>query len=214
VSRGQVGNGNGESLALAAQAERERRAGRPERARDLAHAAAGVEPPHPAARVAEVLALIDCGDLVSAHRALERAYLALGGTLEEDEARATAQPAELHEAPPLAALADDELEHAFETAEAQPDEMHDANHVAAAVLERVEDGLPEGVDFTASESPFATETVAGLLESQGQRERASEVRSAARQRGQFREQRLDDARRERVIATLSRWLDNLRRRTA
>jgi hypothetical protein len=53
-----------------------------------------------------------------------------------------------------------------------------------------------------------------LLERQGQRERADEVRTAARLRGQFREQRLDEARREKVVATLTRWLDNLRRRTA
>jgi hypothetical protein len=205
----------GGSLALAARAERERRAGRPEQARELAQQALAAGAAHPAARIAEVLALIDCGDLVSAHRALERAYLALGGAL--DAAPETpAEPVGLGDAEPLAlaAIADTELDDAFESAEAQRDEMHDANHVAAAALERVEDGEPEGVDLADADSPFATETVASLLESQGQRERADEVRSAARQRGQFREQRLDEARRERVVATLSRWLDNLRRRTA
>lgn len=196
-----------ESLALAARAERERRVGEPERARELAQAALGSAAPHPAARIAHVLALIDCGDLVGAHRALEAAYDAFGGEIAAAEVDASASPA-------LAALGDDELEYAFETAEAQADEMHDANHVAAATLERVEEGAPEGVDLTSAQSPFATETIASLLEQQGQRQRADQVRTAARTRGQFREQRLDEARREHVVATLSRWLENLRRRTA
>jgi tetratricopeptide (TPR) repeat protein len=201
------------SAALGAQAEAERRAGRPERARELAQAALDHAAPHPSAHAAFVLALIDCGDLVSAHRALERAYLALGGELVE--------PGDAHageswepSAAPLAALAEAELESAFEAAESQPDEMHDANQVAAAALELVEDGTPEGVDLTSTDSPFATETVASLLERQGRPERAGEVRSAARARGQLREVRLDEGRRARVVATLTRWLDNLRRRTA
>ncbi len=203
-----------DSAALAARAEGERRAGRPERARELAEAALETSAPHAAARVAHVLALIDCGDLVGAHRALERTYLAFGGTLADEADGSDGEPRGLGDPAPLAALADDELENAFDAAEAQPDEMRDANHVAAAALELIEDGVPEGVDLTTAESPFATETIANLLESQGQRERASEVRSAARMRGQFREARLDEVRRERVVATLSRWLDNLRRRTA
>jgi hypothetical protein len=200
-----------DSAALAARAERERRIGQPERARELAQAAVEGDAPHPSARIAYVLALIDCGDLVSAHGALEATYEAFGGEVAGIEA------AEVYEAAApaaLAALGDDELEHAFEAAEAQPDEMHDANHVAAAALEQIEGGVPEGVDLTSRPSPFATETVADLLERQGQRQRADQVRTAARARGQFREQRLDEARRERVVATLSRWLDNLRRRTA
>ena len=202
-----------DSAALAARAEGERRAGRPERARELAHAALDARPPHLASHAAYVLALIDCGDLVTGHRALEEAYLALGGTVVEPEIAAPAAD-ELALPTALTALADDEVESAFETAEAQADEMHDANQVAAAALERIEDGVPEGVDLSSAESPFATETVADLLERQGQRERALEVRSAARVRGQFREQLVDEARREQVVATLTRWLENLRRRTA
>ena len=70
--------GDDESRMLAAQSEDERRAGRPEAARDFAEAALETESPHPAAHIAYVLALIDSGDLVTAHRALERAYVALG----------------------------------------------------------------------------------------------------------------------------------------
>jgi hypothetical protein len=212
MSQERTNDPHAESFALAARAERERRVGEPERARELAEEAMRVREPHPAARVAYVLALIDCGDLLTAHRALEDAYDALGGEVAELE-----RQAELVEAPApdaLATLGDGDLDDAFEAAEAQRDEMHDANDVAAAALERIEDGVPEGVDPTFASSPFATETVASLLERQGQPQRAERVRSAARARGQFREQRLDEARREEVVATLSRWLENLRRRTA
>jgi len=201
-----------DSVALAARAERLRRTGEPEQARALASAALEADASNAAAHLAFVLALIDSGDRRSAHNALESAYDALGGEIEgvEPEGLAAGEPAPLA----LAALDDGELEDAFDAAETQRDEMHDANHVAAAALELVEDGLPEGVDLTSAESPFATETVASLLERQGQRDRADEVRTAARMRGQFREQRLDEARRDRVVETLTRWLDNLRRRTA
>jgi len=203
------------SAALSARAEAERRAGHTERARELAEAALEHASPHPAAHAAYVLALIDSGDLVSAHRALERAYIALGGELGAPARASTAESWPRASAPAsLAALADDELETAFEAAESQADEMHDANQVAAAALELIEDGTPEGVDVASSESPFATETVASLLERQGQGERAGAVRSALRARGQLREVQLDEGRRERVVATLTRWLDNLRRRTA
>ena len=203
------------SEALASRAEAERRAGRLEHARDLAQLALAGADAHPSAHIAQALALMDSGDLVGAHRALEQSFFALGGQLPGDLA-VDAYAGELlgSEAEPLATLAEDELESAFEAAEAQPSEMHDANHVAAAALRVIEEGEPEGVDLASSESPFATETVASLLESQGQRDRALEVRSAARARGRFRDARMDDARRERVVATLSRWLENLRRRTA
>jgi len=203
------------SAVFSAQAEAERRAGRPERARSLAEAALAHATPHPSAHAAYVLALIDSGDLVGAHRALEGAFLALGGELIEQSDEHAAENWDRGAAPAaLATLADEELETAFEAAESQPDEMHDANQVAAAALELVEDGTPEGVDLTSTDSPFATETVASLLEKQGRGARAGEVRNAVRARGQLREVRLDEGRRERVVATLTRWLDNLRRRTA
>ena len=203
------------SEALASRAEAERRAGRFERARELAQLALAGAGAHPSAHIAHALALIDSGDLDGAHRALEHSFFALGGELPGELAQ-DAYAGELRgsEAEPLATLADDELESAFEAAEAQPSEMHDANRVVAAALRVIEDGEPEGVDLVSSDSPFATETVASLLESQGHRDRALEVRSAARARGRVRDARVDEARRERVVSTLARWLENLRRRTA
>lgn len=191
-----------ESARLASEAEGERRAGRLEQARALADAALRADSRHPTAYVVHALVLIDSGDLVAAHRGLEAAFESLGGELRVDA---------LPEGGPLA---DAELESAFEQAESDVSEMQDANHVAAAALRLVERGEPEGIDLAAPDSPFATETVAELLEHQGQSERARDVRSAARARGRFREAKLDEAQRERVVATLSRWLENLRRRTA
>lgn len=206
--------GDDSSEALASRAEAERRAGRPERAREFAERALAGDAPHASAFVAHALALIDSGDLVGAHRALEHAFLALGGELQEELVAVAIDEFDSSDAEPLATLAEDELESAFEAAEAQPSEMHDANHVAAAALRLIEDGEPEGVDLASSDSPFATETIATLLESQGQPARAGAVRSAARARGRSRDARLDEVRRDQVAATLSRWLENLRRRTA
>ncbi len=201
------GANNGQAAELAGRSEAERRAGRPERAREIASAAVAADGSHAPGHVALALALVDCGDLLSAHAALERAFDALGGVVGEPAAAAG-------ELGGFGSLGDSELESAFETAEAQPDEMADANHVAAAALRLVEEGEPEGVNVASAESPFATETVAGLLERQGHASRAREVRSVARERGRRREAGLDDAERARVVATLSRWLQNLRRRTA
>ena len=204
----------GTARDFAARAEAERRAGRLESARGIAEAGVAAQPANAPGQVTLALVLIDSGDLVSAHRALERAFEALGGVVVEAVVAAEPAVATSGQRAAFATLADSELENAFDAAEAQPDEMIDANHMAAAALRLVEDGEPEGVDLASEQSPFATETVAGLLERQGHATRAADVRSAARERGRRQGSRIDDAQRERVVATLSRWLENLRRRTA
>ena len=160
--------------------------------------------------VARALALFDRGDLLGARRELEglARMLAPAAPVLEEAAPASAASAA------LATIGDSELESAFEEAEAQPGEMVDANSFAEVALRLVEEGAPEGVDLAAQDSPFATETVAGLLESQGHAERAREVRSRVRERRPPREHSLTPAQRAQTLATLSRWLTNLRRRTA
>ncbi len=148
--------------------------------------------------IARTLSLFDRGDLLGARRELE----ALARMLAPEPA------AELE------TIGDSELESAFDAAEAQPGEMVDANDVAEVALRLVEEGAPEGVDLAAQDSPFATETVAGLLESQGHAERARDVRSRLRERRAPSESGLSAAQRAHTLATLSRWLTNLRRRTA
>ena len=54
--------------------------------------------------------------------------------------------------------------------------MLDANHVAAAALRAADLDEPEGVFPADPDSPFATQTVAGLLERQGHRAEAAALR--------------------------------------
>ena len=91
---------------------------------------------------------------------------------------------------------DDEFDSAFDEAESDPEQMRGADDVAQAALATVpdeEDGdaeleAPPRVDVAEGEddlrdvvatdpgSPFATETVAGLLEEQGHGEEADRIR--------------------------------------
>ena len=113
----------------------------------------------------------------------------------------------------LEALADDEIEGAFAAAETSVGEMLDANHVAAAALRAADLDEPEGVFPADPDSPFATQTVAELLERQGHRAEAAALREELSRRAEpaGTAAPLADAQRERVIATLERWLENLRR---
>ncbi|MCP4040105.1 MAG: hypothetical protein GY733_24380 [bacterium] len=76
-------------------------------------------------------------------------------------------------------LRPEEIDDAFAAAEAQRSEMVSANELAeAAVLDVEDDGSDPGA-YRPSEHPvFTTETMAGLLEGQGDAEGAEEVRAA------------------------------------
>lgn len=201
LRRGPRGDG-----VFPALAEAHRRAGDPETALQVAREGLAERPALPAGRVALALALLDLGRV-------DEARHELAGVLAEvpDHARAAAAlesqgPEEGSADEPLAEA---ELEAAFEQAEAEPDRMLDANHVAEATLRQVERGSPEGLDVTRRDSPFATETVASLLERQGQEERARAVREVASRRTAGAAQ---GVRREAIVSTLERWLANARRR--
>jgi hypothetical protein len=132
------------------------------------------------------------------------------------------------------AVGDDEIDDALAAAEPEREEMLDANRIAeqamvAAMGEAFTDG-GEGFGPVAHPS-FATETMAALLERQGDREGAQAVRAAIR--GGRTPQPLPEvaaadaareqaeastggrersrARRRHQIATLERWLRNLGR---
>jgi hypothetical protein len=131
-------------------------------------------------------------------------------------------------------VGDSELDLAFAEAESDPEEMHDVNRVAERVLEQAE---REGA-FEANAHPiFATETMAELLEGQGDSQGAQAIRaalhvggSAADEVEQFSARTAGrsgggpagsgaelDARLSqsaRTLATLERWLDNVRRDVA
>jgi hypothetical protein len=211
-----VSENDGSSLSpdthWARDAESRRRAGHPEQARRLAEAGLVDEPQDVAGRAVLALACLDIGDVAGARRALEPAVarLAVAGR-EPIEA-----PPELDGEPfavnsdPLQDLAENELEHAFEHAESEAVEVWTTNRVAEAALRSVEGGRPEGVVALGEpSSPFATETVASLLERQGDPDAARAIRESleleVRNAGEAPEVR------ERWIGTLERWLDNLRR---
>jgi predicted Zn-dependent protease len=190
------------SPAFATLAEAHRRAGDAAEALRIAERGLTEDPDHASGRVALALALLDLGRADDARLALERV---LGEV--PDHVLALRAQARLAEPPAsLDDVAEVELEHAFEHAEAQSDEMWTANHVAEAAIEAVE-ADEEDDPLAAEDGPFATETVAHLLERQGHDARAREIRQGLVRRGSAP----PAPDRERVIATLERWLENLRR---
>ena len=199
-----------EATSWVRDAEAERRAGRPEQARRLAEAGLVDEPHDVSGRVVLALACLDLRDVESARQALEPAVagwsldvpepLALGS----DEGEAFAVQSD-----PLADLAENELERAFDHAEAETAEVWTTNRVAEAALRAVERGEPEGVRLHEPDSPFATETVANLLERQGDPGRAQAIRRALTD--EAAEAALAPDARKRWVSTLEHWLDNLRR---
>lgn len=128
---------------------------------------------------------------------------------------------------PWAPLGEGELEQAFEVAEPELDGMLDANRVAESALADA-DAEPElelSPDWiVAEDSPFATETMAGLLERQGHAGEARAIRDGldarAIQDGLDTGARAEEAdapargaaRRAAVIAELERWLARLETR--
>jgi tetratricopeptide (TPR) repeat protein len=194
---------------FAALAEAQRRAGSAEEALRVAEAGLRERPEHAAGRVALALALLDLGRIDEAREQLLRVLDAVPDhplalrKLDERGAGAEAEAAS-----PFSTLDEAELEDAFEEAEAEPEEMVDANRLAEAALHAIEEGAPEGLPAASPDSPFVTETVAELLERQGHRREARAVREAIGRRGGDPRRAAD---RGQVLATLERWLDNLRR---
>jgi tetratricopeptide (TPR) repeat protein len=186
-----------------ALAEANRRAGRLAEAERVAREGLARRPEHLAGRVALALALLDLGRVSEARRELERV---LGEVPDHPLARAAyGATGDLEDA--LDELEDRELDGAFASAEPDLDEMVDANELAARAVRAADLDEPEG--FLADPaSPFATRTVAELLEQQGHGAEAAALR---RTLSRPPDGGADDLERERVLATLERWLDNTRR---
>jgi hypothetical protein len=200
-----------EATAWVKDAEAARRAGHPEEARRLAEAGLVDEPYRTAGRVVLALACLELGDAEAARRALEAATAAwrpdAPAALDLDEVE-EAGPFEV-QSDPLADLAENELDRAFDHAESETVDAWTTNRVAEAALHAVEDGAPEGVPSESLDPPFATETVASLYERQGDPERAQAIRRSLRE--DLGAAPWPGEERKRWVSTLERWLDNLRR---
>jgi tetratricopeptide (TPR) repeat protein len=218
-----------------ALAEAWRRAGDPERAARVAREGLRRRPDLVAGRVALGLALLDLGREEEARRELESAldevpdHVLAAVALERGAAAGRPIPApppdtgELEEIPELPeSLAEEldegEIERAFEVAQPETESMLDATELARSALRASDLDEPE-IGGIAPGSPFATHTMADLLERQGHADDARSLRAAleAPARSEARpaaEQHrgLPQAHRERILATLERWLENVRRR--
>jgi hypothetical protein len=218
--------GDPSASAFPALAEANRRAGRAEDAERVARDGLGERPDFVAGRVALSLALLDLGRVDEARSELVRVLEMIPDHAVALDALSQVAPeglggseerAENHG--PLSDLAEDELESAFQDAEAQPDEMLSANRVVAAAVRGVEQDEPEEVTPFPADSPFATETVADLLEKQDHPGEAQAMRDVlddsaagatlATDPGAAVQHVGND--RARVVDTLGRWLGNLRR---
>jgi hypothetical protein len=105
-------------------------------------------------------------------------------------------------------VTDLELDRAFDCAHPVADEVIDADRVARQAIREVDREL------LAPREPFATGTMAELLERQGDVEGARRIRDSLAGRGARSETRPGPSRRPeraRVVSTLEAWLANMRR---
>jgi len=107
-------------------------------------------------------------------------------------------------------VTDGELDQAFLRAETDAEQVVDADRVAREAIRQAALDAPEGV-ASALDPVFATQSMAELLERQGDPAGASEIRAALQSGGRHARPDVGDDRRERIIATLEAWLVNLRR---
>ena len=174
--------------AFSALAEAQRRAGLPTEAERTARAGLRHRPDQVSGRVALGLALIDLGRLADARVEFERVL-----ELVPDQALAAEALRQVAgqglEAPGAASgeaaagglafesIDDDELDDAFDQAETEADELVDADDIARQAMRTAELDQPEGIE-SEPPSPFATQTMAELLERQGLAEDARALRES------------------------------------
>jgi tetratricopeptide (TPR) repeat protein len=187
---------------FAALAELLRRSGRLDEAEQTARRGLGRKPDAEGGRLVLALCLIDQGRSGEARAELE----ALSADLLAAHALSAPSPGDVSDA---------EFDAAFEDAETDLERVVDPNRVAAEAVSYV-DGPPGATSepslIEALEgSAFATATMAELLERQGDADGAARVRAAvASAQPSSQAGHPDSEWRQRTVATLQRWLDNLR----
>jgi len=217
-----------------------RKAGRLQEARRVAEAGLRQSPQRVEGRVALALTLLDLGEADAGRAELAQVLAADPNALSAGAPAQGAPPvapvaaADVTEpeapvaAPPELVVVDEEIELAFEAAETDPDEMVDATRVAQQAMRAGDLLEPEG-GFTPTLHPdFATQTMADLLEDQGDTDAAARIRTSLERLPETPEAVLQAvppappaasqppgaARRERIVRTLESWLDNIRREVA
>ncbi len=205
-----LGAGRPEAPGVAALAEARRRAGEPGEALRLAEEGLAAQPELVAARVSRALALLDLDRSGEARLELERILESV-----PDHPIASACAAEVPAAEPLPELAEAELDRALAHAEPETDQMLSADVFAEAAIQAAEHDDAEAEEGLVPVAPqgepdplYATATVAELLEEQGHGEEAAEIRRGLEPAAPA----ADEKDRGRVLPTLERWLDTLRRR--
>jgi hypothetical protein len=184
---------------FAALAESQRRAGRPAEAEAVARRGLERKPESRDGRLVLALALLDQGRELEARFELSRLA---------EEVLAAAGLSQ------LSGVSEDvseaEFDHAFDLAETDPEQLIDPNRVVEETIERSDPeaylaGHPLSEEIAAG-ATFATETMAGLLERQGDGRGAAGIRAALETEGLPPS---SDAAREKAIAVLERWLHNI-----
>lgn len=194
-----------DALELAVRVEAARRSDRPDEARRIAKKALQAAPDGHPARVALALALMDLSDETGAREQLSQYLGALVGTAGMGE-----RPAESSLEPPA--------EEALAKSSDVPVQMEDeATSPVSASRRKPAAGSHSGFPLD-SNSSFATQTMAGLLDRQGDHKRADVIRERlddrVRQDGGARDaapslEEEPDSRR--VTETLNAWLRNIER---
>ncbi|HJO23355.1 MAG: hypothetical protein QF890_06645 [Myxococcota bacterium] len=119
-------------------------------------------------------------------------------------------------------ITDHEIEVAFASAEAERERMVDADSVARVAIEQADRELsnadalapleepPEVEDPAPMSDRFATATMADLLEQQGDLDGADRIRSGLDPSAPTADRQAPRRGRRNAVATLERWLENLR----
>jgi hypothetical protein len=191
-------------------AELHRRAGRRADAEQVLRAGLAASPDDHAARALLALVLGDARRGPEARAELVRVGERLVTAYELARVPAPSDAA--------SALSEDELEDAFAQAETDQEQLIDPNRVAAEAILHADAGAADGLHEDAAESAyvpgqtFVTETMARLLDRQGDAVGAARIRAALAAETP-RESELRPARahrRRQTVAKLERWLSNLR----